>query len=470
MQRKIFIYILMLFPAITNAQNSKMTLKECIAYALEHNVQVKQSELQQQTAEVNWKQAKANQLPNLNGNASQGMSFGRSIDVVSNDYVNQQINSANYGLSSSTILFNGLQLQNTIKQAAYLLSANRMEYEQDKNTLTLNVILAYLLVLNNEDILVLNTQQATVTREQVRLLDIRMKEGAIATATLYDLKGQLAADEMLILNAGNALETSKINLAQLLNLPDYRSLQLERTGIDTEIKKYMTAVAEIIETANTQFPLMKSSEYRTKAAMQFVKVAKSGFYPQLSFNASAGTTYSSVASNFIPGSSSFAQTEDYVIVNGNKSNLFVKDQQFIKQSIGYGKQINNNLNQYIGLNMRIPIFNSFSTKNRVTLAKIASKNADYEMLNNRLLLKQAIEQAYLNMETSYNRHSILEQQIAAYQESFRAAEIRFNAGAGTVVEYIIAKNNYDRARINYTQATYDYLFRTRILDFYKGSL
>jgi outer membrane protein len=215
-------FILTLFTVVASAQagdSSRLSLKQSIDIALKNNPQVQQSDFQLQASAVNLKQAKANVLPDLFGNVGHGLNQGRSIDPFTNSYINQGVAFGNYNVSSGVVLFNGYQLKNLIQQSSLTYEANKMDVQQTKDNITLNVILAYLQILNNQDQIVQARAQADVTRKQVERLNVMNEAGAIVPAQFYDLKGQLANDELAIINSQNALNNARLNLSQLMNVP-----------------------------------------------------------------------------------------------------------------------------------------------------------------------------------------------------------------------------------------------------------
>src|SRR6185437_2971728 len=224
------------YAQVSSVQN--LNLKQCIELAIQNNLQVKQSEVQMQASGVQFKQAKDNLLPQINASASQGINYGRSINNFNNTYVDQQNNSGNYGINANLLLFGGLQLQNAIRQNALNFDASKMDWQQQKDNITLNVILQYLLVLSNKDQLDIARQQATVDSIQVERLEIQNSAGAIAPATLYDLKGQYASDQMNVVNAINNLESSKVNLFALLNVPYQKDAIYEAVPLDANTFQY----------------------------------------------------------------------------------------------------------------------------------------------------------------------------------------------------------------------------------------
>ena len=451
-----------------NVTNNKLTLQQCIETGIANNLPVLQSELQSQTAEINWKQAKANRFPNLNATVSHGINRGRSIDPFTNSYIDQQVNYGSYGISSGVTLFNGFAIQNDIKQNKLIFQAAKMESQQAKDNLTINIILAYLQVLNNEDLLSQSRSQYDLSDKQVERLTILNKEGAIAPSELSDIKGQLANDELSIINNQNALETAKVNLCQLMNIQYDKNLELERLEAGTFAVRYEDTPDLIYQAALEKFALIKAVDLRKQSTENAVKVARGQLYPLLNLNGNANTNYSSAATQDIFINTTDVASTDYVVVNGVPTSVIRKQNNFNSQKIKYNNQLNNNLFNSISLNLRIPIFNSLQARSRVSLAKIDLKNNELVAQTTRIQLRQAIDQAYINMTSASDRYKTLLGQVDAYTESFRAAEIRFNAGVGTSIDYLTAKNNLDRSNINLINAKFDFILRIKILDYYEG--
>ncbi|MEJ7680638.1 MAG: TolC family protein [Segetibacter sp.] len=259
----------------------KLTLKQCVEVAINNNLQVRQSDLQVQTGQVNLRQSKANLLPDLSASINHGINQGRSIDPFTNGYINQQVNVANYGLSSGIVLFNGFQLRNLIKQNKLSNEADKMDLQQTKDNVTLNVILAYLQILNNEEQLEQSKSQAELSRRQVERLIIMNESGAIPPAELYDLKGQLASDELAIVNNQNALNSAKLLLAQLMNVSYNSNLEVEKVIADTLTLRDNNDPAALYDISVKQLAIVKAAELRKQSAMKGVRVAKGYYYPTL---------------------------------------------------------------------------------------------------------------------------------------------------------------------------------------------
>jgi len=217
------------------------------------------------------------------------------------------------------------------------------------------------------------------------------------------------------------------------------SLEVERVNTDELMAAYAQTADAVYQKALSTLPLVKAAVLRKESAEAGLRAVRGELYPRLSLNAGVNTNYSSIA---------------------------MQNSQKIK----YGDQLSNNLFTNVSLGLQIPIFNSFLVRNRIKLAQINIRSAQLNESNTRLQLQQSIDLAYLNMTNASDRLKLSLDQVNAYQESFRAAEIRFQSGVGTSVDYIIAKNNLDRANINLISAKYDFLLRKKVLDFYSGGL
>jgi len=471
--KKFFVFIfftqLILSAIPITAQNTnKLTLKQCVETGIENNLQVKQGELQVQTDEINWKQSKFDMLPDVSGSASHSINQGRSIDPFTNSYINQNYSSGNYNLNSGVILFNGFALQNTVKQNAFTYQASKMDWQQAKDNLTINIILAYLAVLSSEDQLAQNRSQLELTKKQVDRLDVLNKQGAIVPSLLSDLQGQYASEQIGIINAEAAVQTAKLSLCQLMNVPYDKNIEVERLSAESFVAKYENTPDKVYQTALQNFALIKAVDLRTQSAIKAVQVAKGRLFPTLSLGGGLNTNYSSVASQSIFINTTDFTSTDYVTVNNVQYPVVKKVNNYNSEKILYGKQLKNNLSSYVGLSLRVPIFNSFQQRNQVKLAKITLKNNELVAKTTKTQLQQNIELAYINLTTASNGYKVILEQVAAFAESFRAADIRFNAGVGTSIDYLIAKNNLDKANINLINAKYNFVLRVKILDYYEG--
>ena len=464
------IMLLILLTGYSTIAQKIFTLKQCVDTAIANNLLVKQSDLQMQNASINYKQAKDNRLPNLFANLNHGLNQGRSIDPFTNSYVSQNITYGDYNVSTNLTLFNGLQIKNFIKQNALGYEASRMELQTAKDNLTLNTILAYLLILSNEDQLAQSQNQSGLIKKQVERLEILNKEGSIIPAQLYELRGTLANDELAVINNENAVQASKLALSQLMNVAYDKSMEVERLTADNYALNYEADPESIYQIALSQLAHIKGVELRKESADKAVKVARSQFYPTVGLGGNLGTNYSSAAAESIFLNSTQVPSGDFVNVNGTQLPVITTKSNFNTRKINYSNQFSNNYSTSVNLGIRIPILNAFRARNNVALARNDLKNTEYIAETAKIQLKQSIEQAYLNMTGASKRYTILLQQVNDFTTAFKAAEVRYNEGVSTQIDYLIAKTNLDRANINLISAKYDYIFQTKILDYYQAKL
>jgi outer membrane protein len=416
-----------------NGNAVQLSLTKAVEIALQHNLNVKSSEVSLRSAQLQFQQSKNNALPNLNANINQSASFGRSINPFTNGFDSRNINYNNLGLNAGVLLFNGGQIRNTVLQNDYNLKASQEDLASIKDNISLQVVLAYLAILNSEDQLSIANSQAEITKLQIARTEKLVNAGSLAPSNLLDLKAQLANEESNIVNFYSTLDLNKLTLLQLLNDSSISSFELQRIQVPIpNTKGYETGLDELYTKALTIQPLVKAADLRVQSALKGISVAKAATLPSLSFNAS---------------------------VSANQSNALV---------MSYFDQLNNTQNKVLTVGLNIPIFTRFASKTRIAQAGLQRENASIEAERARLTLRQNIEQAYVNLNNAAMKYEAGLSQVSALEESFRAAESRFGAGTIDFVSYNLQKTNLDRARLSLVQSKYDFVFRTKILDFYQG--
>jgi len=448
-----------------------LNLKQCVDVAIKNNLQVEQSTIAMQGSKVQYNQSIGNMLPSIGAYGSQQLGFGRSLNTYSYTYTNQQISSGSYYVSTNLTLFSGLQLLNALKQNSLAYDASKMDLQQQKETITLNVILAYLQVLGSQDLLNIAKEQADVDGKQVARLQLQSDAGALLLlSNLSDLKGQYAGDLVNISTAENNLESAKVGLFQVMNVPYKRDVEFERILLDLQATNLPATSDSIYQVALETLPGIKSVDLKVRAWQRGVKSARGQYYPTLSFYGSVNTSYSNAATAQILGPEVPVVTSDYVTVGGTNYFVNSKEQTSTTQNLSFSDQFKNNRYTAIGLSLNIPILNYLRARNNVKQARINLQNAQYNAAATRLTVQQNVELAFQNMITAYRQYKSYIDQVTAYAESFRTTEIRFNEGVINSDTYVIAKNNIDRANTNLIQAKYIYILRTKILDYYQGKL
>lgn len=443
MKVSIGIYLLLIVfqtPGVAQNLPSLLNLQQCIDIALSKNIDLAKSTLSAERSRLNFQQERANMLPNINAGVVHGINQGRSINPLTNTYVNQEVAFASPRLNGFLLLFNGLMQQNIIKQYNLIYQSSVEEEKQVKDQLTLNVMLAYLEVLTNQELLNLLQMQQQTTLKQLERLEVLHKSGAIAPGEYYDLKGQYANDQLNLINATNSLEESKVLLVKLLNIPYDKRIRLEQLESEQFTLQYDKESWEVYKIAVDQLSLVKAATLRKRSSDFEVKALRSSYLPSVYFNSFLSSNFSNSALNSFD------------------------------QSIPYFQQYKNNLSKSFSVSISLPLFNSFRTKNAMAMAKLNQRENDEGLQNTLTQLQQAVEQAYFSMTAAKERFQSLTEQVQAYKESFRTVEIRFNAGAVTVIDYLIAKNNLDRANMNLLTNRYDFIVRKKVLDFYQGNL
>jgi outer membrane protein len=468
MKKYIFLFFISsIVSIIAGAQSKVYTLREVIDIAIENNIVSKQADLQLDAARINHNQARLNRIPVVGGIVNYGLNQGRSIDPFTNAYVNQTINYSGYGINSNVILFNGLTQLQTIKQFQYAKDAAEMDLQQVKDNLTLNVILAYLQVLTNEDLVEVSRNQSDVTQKQVERLEILNREGAISPPQLYDMLGQLKENELAVVTNLANLQSARLTLTQVMNIPYDPQIRVERITMEELLNQSTLSAEEIFGEATRRMAIVKAAELRKKSAEAGIKAVRGELFPTVVLSGNLNTNYSSIATRDILENTMELPSNDYVLVNGAKTPVIRNVNRFNTFRIGYFDQLENNVFSNINVGVRIPIFNSFQVRNRIRLAKIELKSVELDQQSINLQLRQEVDQAHVNMNNAWERYKVSREQVAAYAESFRAAEIRFNAGVGNSIDYLIAKNNLDRANATLVIAQYDYILRKKVLEFYQ---
>lgn len=460
---------------ITTSANAtsadKIGLQEAVDVALKNNLSIKQSGLAVENSLNTLDQSKWARYPNLNGSANLNLFSGRNINPYTNGIITNTVGSNGFGLSSGVTIFDGYQTRNNIALNQTNLEVARLDLQGMKNTITLNVVVAYLNILSQEDLLAISQRQVEVSKIQLERTQKMVNAGSVPETNLFDIQAQLANDEVQVVNAENAIISAKLALKQLLNIAADRNVDVVRIEVpNPNIAPYPSSSTEVYEIAQGFLADVQAADMRIKAAQKSIDIAKGLKYPVISAFANANSSSSTAAEKVLVTQKIVETEAGYVDVAGVRYPVIalLPTSTATSEKIGYFRQLGGNINLSVGLSARIPIFNGYNAKFRTTGATIQKKQAEVQAENVRLRLRQDIETAYVNMSNSAKRYSALGNQVRALEESFRASESRFNVGSLNSLDYSIAKTNLDRARANQIQAKYDYIFRIKILDYYQN--
>lgn len=380
--------------------------------------------------------AQMSRLPALSAGIGQEWSFGRTPTSTGlYDVINQYGNSLS--IESSMPVFTGFRIPNEIAKNKPELQAATENPAKAKEDLSLNIASLFLQVMFNKELVKINRSQMELSESQVRRTAIPVDAGKVPSSQLYDIKAQVANDKVSVIQAENNLNLALLDLKQ--------SLELERnTEFDIfvpEINDLVTENTGSIQPVNVVFdnalqlkPVVKAQQYIVESAEKALKITQSGYLPTLNLRFGYSTNYFS------------------------KNHL----------NRSFSEQLKNNAQEYIGLNLNIPIFKRFSVRNQVRDARFNMENQQLALENIKKDLYKEIQTAYLNAVSSQEKYKASQEAVVSTSESFKYAQERYETGKSSVFEFNEAKNKLLRSQLEEAQAKYDYIFRAKILDFYNG--
>lgn len=440
-------------------------LPQCIDYALKHNITLKQAALNSEINKNNTLQSKAAILPSLNAGAQHNYNFGQTIDRFTNTFANTQVLSQNFYLSSSIVLWSGLSQYNTIKANQYNYLSGEENVKQLANDLSLNVANAYISVIFGEELLKISQKQADITKEQLERTQKLVNAGAIAKSIEYDIKAQLANEEVNVTSAENNLTLSLLNLRQLMNLDSVGSFSIVRPNLEVSDNPILADVQFIYESGLKTQPSIKRGEYSILSAEKYLAASRGRVSPTLTFNASLGTGTSGLAKDVL--GVKFTGYQLSGITSGGDS-VYTPTSELITRKTSFSDQFNNNANKIIGFTLNIPLFNGLQTYTAVKNAKINTLNAKLSQDLAKQNLYKTVSQAYVSAKASLNKYAATKLSVDAANESFKYAQQKFDAGVISAFDFSTAKNRLFAAESNLLQAKYDYIFKLKVLDYYQG--
>jgi len=420
----------------TNAQNNKVwTLKECVNYALENNISIKQSELDKNIATQDVVAAKWNFSPNINASASQNYNFGSSIDI-SGGRSSANYRSNNFGINSSVTLFNGFANIHTLKQAEIGAQAQDAALAKMKNDISLNVVNAYLQILFAKEQLKVAQSQLEISEGEVNRITELVNAGVIPEGNLLNIKATQATDNQSLIEAKNSFSMASLQLAQLLQLKEM-DITVEEISVDATNQSILSNdVKEIYTKANESFPEIQLAELNIKSAEESIKIAKANYYPSLTLSYGFNTIY--------------------------------QHRQGYPDFVSFNNQLNDNLGHSVVFSLNIPIFNRYQFRTNINKAKINQEKIQYNLESERLRLRETIQTAYTDALSSSKSYDAAIISVEALDKSFNYDLVKFQEGAINSFEFNQTKNNLLSAQSQLIRAKYDFVFKLKVLEFYFG--
>ena len=427
-----------------SAQPKQWSLRECCDYAVANNISIKQQENQRRQQEIQLSTSKNSRLPDLSGSVGQNFSFGRGL-TADNTYSNTNTSSTSFSLGASVPIFTGFQIPNQIKLDQLNLEAATADLEKAKNDIRMQVAQAYVQILYDMEMADVAHRQIEIDSMQVARLQAFVKNGKAAEAELSQQKATLANSHLTATQADNNTRLALLTLTQLLELPSPDGFTIVRPNLDNPDNldnldvlgnpSSLPTPDQIYAEALGIKPEIAAQMLRLKGTEHSIKIAQAGNYPTLSLSGGMGT--------------------NYYTTSGFKSD-------------GFGSQLKNNFSQYIGLNLNVPIFNRFQTRNNIRNARITQENQQLALENTKKTLYQDIQKVYYNALNAQAKEKASQQAVATANDAFHLTQAKYENGKATITEFNESKNNYLKAESDLVQARYENIYQQALIAFYRG--
>ena len=420
-----------------SAQPRQWSLVECCDYAVAHNISIKQQQNQCRQQELELSTAKNSRLPDLNASVGQNFSFGRGL-TSENTYSNTNTSSTSFQLGTSVPLFTGFQIPNQIKLSKLNLEAATADLEKAKNDIRMQVAQAYVQILYDMEIADVAKRQIEIDSAQVARLEAFVRNGKAAEAELSQQKATLANSRLTATQAENNTRLALLALSQLLELPTpdgFTIVRPEISGISDIIDSSKLSPDLIYAEALGVKPEILSQQLKLKGSEHSVKIAQAANYPTLSLSGGLGTNYYTTSG-------------------------FPADD--------FGTQMKNNFSQYIGLNLNVPIFNRFQTRNNIRNARILQENQQLALDNTKKTLYKEIQQVYYNALNAQSKEKASIEAVQSSKDAFTLMQAKYENGKATITEFNESKNNYLKSESDLVQARYENLYEQALIEFYRG--
>tara|TARA_R110000744_G_scaffold119289_19_gene222647 strand:- start:908 stop:2272 length:1365 start_codon:yes stop_codon:yes gene_type:complete len=437
MSLKTYITTLLLFTAFIGVSQEVWTLEECVDYAIEHNLQVKNTSYNNESSRESYRQSVRDLLPSVNGSTDYSIRYGRSADPQTNDFVNTQFFSNNYSLNANLDLFRGFQKLNTIRASKFIYKATQEDILQEKFLLAFRVMSAYYDIKFFEGLVANSLEQLEISQGNYDLVKKQVELGLMAGADLYEAESNLLGDKLLLTQNRNQLTNAKLVLIQEMNLTEVSDIKLKESLEETLLNEDVT-LDSLYQSARGFVPLVKSQEYRVTAAKKQLQATRGGLFPSLSLFAGYGTSY----------------FETNVDENGNV--------------IPFRTQFSDNTSKFVGAQLNIPISNGWSNHSRVKQQKIAYMQAKNNLEIQEQELFQLLQQLVQDNRALIAEYEQSAKQVESQQIAFTIAQKRYEKGLINALELFQAKNLYGVAQNQNLQVGLRLKVNQSTIDFYNG--
>lgn len=467
----LFPFTLFLILQLNCIAQETLSLIECVRIAIENSLEIDQAQSDLQNAEVDFEQSKLELYPNLNANTQHGLNFGRSLDFTTYDFNTETTQSNSFGVNTSATLFNGGRIRETIKLQEMLANRNETNIQAIKDQVAITVAANYLMAISAKEQIKTAENLVELRQEDVDRTKKLIDAGVAAGSELYEMEAQLSNAEFQLIQATNNYETAILQLKQSMLFPFDQKLNIEVPDIPTpDILEVRTELSPdiVFENALVKQGSIIGANQDIEIATQNIKLAEAQKYPTISIGGGINSYHSSVGTQ-IMGFETLEQripVEGIDIPNQNPYIGFINTVP-IQENANFFDQIGDNLSQNLGLSIQIPIFNRGQINAQIEKAQNNVKRAKTTSAIQKRQLEQQIESAFLDAELAYKALEAAKIQVVALEKSAEFAQKRYEIGAATIYDYFTTQNALANAKIEYTNAKYDYIYKVKVLEFYK---
>ncbi len=457
-----------LLSVISISAQETWTLEKCVQYALDNNITIEQLKMSARMTELSTDDAIHARYPNLNGGVGFNANFGRTIDPVTNAFSTEAFFSNNISLQSGILLYNGGRLKNAIRQAEINQKAAGYDISQTQRDISLLVANAYLSVLFAQENQKITANQNELTKQQLAQLEKLISAGSVPANDRLTLEAQIATNEQNMISNENAIATAILNLKQLLRLDVDTEISVETPATDIPISTDVDVLSfsDVYKSALTTQPNIKAATLDLQSAEVGLEIAESALKPSLSAFGSLGTTYSNRG---IKVNGTELQYQDVnILFNNVPTTIGIEQSIPLIEDNPYLSQLNDNLSIGAGVSLNVPIYNNHINKNNVERARLNIANV--ALTNEQLKdnLKVNVQQALSDARAAKKQLAAAKKSVEATQAAYANAEKRYNLGSINTYDYVTSKNQLDIAQVNLIIARFDYIFKSKVIDFYMG--
>lgn len=440
--KKVWIIVFGLSYLGINAQK-RWSLRECVDYAVEHNLQVIQNQYSKQIQDSNLKMARKQYLPSVSASVGNTVSFGQAslgTGSIRNDRFGNNAN-----LSADILIYNNGRLEKTIRKTEFDVEASQYDIETIKNDISLQIAQQYLTTLLNKEIVKISESAVENAQKQYDRAKITTQVGTTAQTILAEAEAALAREKQNRKTAEINVGRSLFAMAQLLQLADYKDFDVEDVSVPDQLEPQLKSVDEVLTTAFDNQPQIKAAESRINSAIAQTEVSKTAFWPTITASAGLGSFYNNLL---------------------NTDNIG-NDIIYIKEK-GYFQQYKDNFGQNAGVSVNIPIFNKGITKLQVEQSKINESVAKITLEQQKQTVRQNVQKAQFDVDANYETFLSAMETEKSTKLALDFADKSYTAGRTTIYDVNVARNNYANAQGSVAQAKYNYLFSLKLLNFYAG--